>query len=81
METAHVPVLAREAVAALAIKPDGIYVDAMRARWPSRLILAQRGRRAADCAGSRSRPGSARCGLQDARLTLVQSAFSVWARY
>ena len=44
METAHVPVLAQEAVAALAIRPDGVYVDATFGRGGhSRLILAQLG--------------------------------------
>lgn len=43
METAHVPVLAQEAVAALAIRPDGMYVDATFGRGGhSRLILARK---------------------------------------
>ena len=44
MEPAHVPVLAQEAVTALAIRPDGGYVDATFGRGGhSRLILAQLG--------------------------------------
>ncbi len=44
MTTAHVPVMAQEAVAALAIKPDGLYVDGTFGRGGhSRLILAALG--------------------------------------
>ena len=39
-DSAHVPVLAQEAVAALAIQPDGVYVDGTFGRGGhSRLIL------------------------------------------
>ncbi|MBZ0067304.1 MAG: 16S rRNA (cytosine(1402)-N(4))-methyltransferase, partial [Thiobacillus sp.] len=44
MDAAHVPVLAQEAVAALAIKSDGTYVDATFGRGGhSRLILGRMG--------------------------------------
>ena len=78
METAHVPVLAREAVAALEIKPDGVYVDATFGRGGhARLILAQLDAAGRLIALDRD-PDAVRAGaaLQDARLTLVQSAFS-----
>ncbi len=75
---AHVPVLAREAVAALAIRPEGVYVDATFGRGGhSRLILDRLGPRGKLIALDRD-PDAVRAGavLQDARLTLVQSAFS-----
>ena len=78
MTTAHVPVMAREAVAALAIRPDGIYVDGTFGRGGhSRLILAalnEAGRLIAlDRDADAIRAGA---GLNDARLTLRQRAFS-----
>jgi 16S rRNA (cytosine1402-N4)-methyltransferase len=75
---AHVPVLAQEAVAALAIRPDGVYVDATFGRGGhSRLILAQLGPAGRLIALDRD-PDAIRSGtsLQDPRLTLVQRAFS-----
>jgi len=78
MEPAHVPVLAQEAVAALAIKPDGVYVDATFGRGGhSRLILAQLGTRGRLVALDRD-PDAIHVGrtLKDVRLTLVQSTFS-----
>lgn len=78
METAHVPVLAQEAVAALAIEPDGVYVDATFGRGGhSRLILQQLGPRGRLIALDRD-PAAIRAGgaLNDARLTLIRSAFS-----
>ncbi len=75
---AHVPVLAREAVAALAIEPDGIYVDATFGRGGhSRLILQQLGPRGRLIALDRD-PAAIRAGagLNDARLTLIRSTFS-----
>ena len=75
---AHVPVLAQEAVAALAIGADGIYVDGTFGRGGhSRLILAQ----LSDCgrliALDRD-PTAIAAGRQihDARFTLVKSPFS-----
>ena len=75
---AHVPVLAQEAVAALAIQPDGVYVDGTFGRGGhSRLILdrlAAGGRLIAlDRDPDAIRAGSA---LVDPRLTLVRRAFS-----
>ncbi|MBN8762850.1 MAG: 16S rRNA (cytosine(1402)-N(4))-methyltransferase [Thiobacillus sp. 63-78] len=77
-EPAHVPVLAQEAVAALAIRPEGVYVDATFGRGGhSRLILAQLGARGRLVALDRD-PDAIDVGrtLKDARLTLVQSTFS-----
>jgi 16S rRNA (cytosine1402-N4)-methyltransferase len=73
-----VPVLAQEAVAALAIRPDGVYVDATFGRGGhSRLILAQLGPAGRLIALDRD-PDAIRAGaaLQDHRLTLVKRAFS-----
>jgi 16S rRNA (cytosine1402-N4)-methyltransferase len=78
MTPAHVPVLAQEAVAALAIRPDGVYVDATFGRGGhSRLILAQLGPAGRLIALDRD-PDAIRAGasLQDSRLTLVKRAFS-----
>jgi 16S rRNA (cytosine1402-N4)-methyltransferase len=78
MEPAHVPVLAQEAVAALAIQPDGIYVDATFGRGGhSRLILVRLGANGRLIALDRD-PDAIRAGanLQDKRLTLVQRTFS-----
>jgi 16S rRNA (cytosine1402-N4)-methyltransferase len=78
MEAAHVPVLAQEAVAALAIRSDGIYVDATFGRGGhSRLILERLGAHGRLIALDRD-PDAIRAGaaLRDARLTLVQRVFS-----
>jgi 16S rRNA (cytosine1402-N4)-methyltransferase len=78
MDAAHVPVLAQEAVAALAIEPDGVYVDATFGRGGhSRLILERLGPKGRLIALDRD-PDAIRAGaaLQDARMTLVHSAFS-----
>ena len=78
MESAHVPVLAQEAVAALAINSDGVYVDATYGRGGhSRLILEQLGPKGRLIALDRD-PDAIRAGatLRDARMTLVHSAFS-----
>jgi 16S rRNA (cytosine1402-N4)-methyltransferase len=75
---AHVPVLAQEAVAALAIRAEGVYVDATFGRGGhTRLILAQLGARGRLIALDRD-PDAIRAGamLKDDRLTLVQSPFS-----
>jgi 16S rRNA (cytosine1402-N4)-methyltransferase len=77
-EPAHVPVLAQEAVAALAIRPDGVYVDATFGRGGhSRLILDRLGPGGRLVALDRD-PDAIRAGavLRDPRLTLRQSAFS-----
>jgi 16S rRNA (cytosine1402-N4)-methyltransferase len=78
MASAHVPVLAQEAVAALAIRSDGIYVDATFGRGGhSRLMLEQMGPDARLIALDRD-PDAIRAGaaLRDERMTLVHSAFS-----
>ncbi|MEW6119276.1 MAG: 16S rRNA (cytosine(1402)-N(4))-methyltransferase RsmH [Pseudomonadota bacterium] len=77
-DPAHVPVLAQEAVAALAIEPDGVYVDATFGRGGhSRLILGRLGPTGRLIALDRD-PEAIRAGvgLDDARLTLVRRAFS-----
>ena len=78
MTTAHVPVMAQEAVAALAIKPDGLYVDGTFGRGGhSRLILAALG--SAGRLIALDRDPDAMCAgaeLNDARLSLVQRPFS-----
>jgi 16S rRNA (cytosine1402-N4)-methyltransferase len=77
-EPAHVPVLAQEAVAALAIRPDGVYVDGTFGRGGhSRLILRELGASGRLIALDRD-PDAIRSGesLRDARLTLVRSPFS-----
>ncbi|AAZ96064.1 methyltransferase [Thiobacillus denitrificans ATCC 25259] len=78
MEPAHVPVLAQEAVAALAIKPEGVYVDATFGRGGhSRMILARLGTLGRLVALDRD-PAAIAAGaaLDDPRLTLRQSEFS-----
>ncbi|MHB8982413.1 16S rRNA (cytosine(1402)-N(4))-methyltransferase RsmH [Thiobacillus sp.] len=78
MEPAHVPVLAQEAVAALAIKPEGVYVDATFGRGGhSRMILARLGTLGRLVAMDRD-PAAIAAGtaLDDPRLTLRQSEFS-----
>ena len=78
---AHVPVLAHEAVAALAIKPDGVYVDGTFGRGGhARLVLAQLSETGRLIALDRD-PAAIEAGrtIHDARLTLVQSPFSALA--
>jgi 16S rRNA (cytosine1402-N4)-methyltransferase len=75
---AHVPVLAQEAVAALAIQPEGVYVDGTFGRGGhSRLILGRLAAGGRLIALDRD-PDAIRAGaaLADARLTLVRRAFS-----
>ena len=75
---AHVPVLAQEAVAALAIEPEGVYVDATFGRGGhSRLILDRLAAGGRLIALDRD-PDAIRAGmaLADTRLTLVRRAFS-----
>jgi len=74
----HLSVLLREAVEALAIKPDGIYVDATFGRGGhSREILARLGPRGRLIALDRD-PAAVAAGqeIKDARFTLVHAAFS-----
>jgi 16S rRNA (cytosine1402-N4)-methyltransferase len=82
--SAHVTVLLAEAVAALAIRPDGIYVDATFGRGGhSRAILAQLGPQGRLIALDRD-PAAIAAGQEllasDARLTLVHAPFSALAR-
>lgn len=76
----HITVLLQEAVEALAIKPDGIYVDATFGRGGhSRLILQSLGPQGRLIAFDRD-PRAIEAGraLQDARLTLVHEPFSAF---
>ena len=80
----HVTVLLAEAVAALAVRPDGIYVDATFGRGGhSRAILAQLGPQGRLIALDRD-PAAIAAGQEllasDARLTLVHAPFSALAR-
>jgi 16S rRNA (cytosine1402-N4)-methyltransferase len=74
---AHVSVLLTEAVAALKVKQDGIYVDATFGRGGhSREILAQLGRQGRLIALDRDPAAMAAGGqIADERLTLVHAAF------
>ena len=78
MTTAHVPVMAHEAVAALAIKPDGVYVDGTFGRGGhSRLMLATLGADGRLIALDRDLDAiRAGAEINDARLSLQQRAFS-----
>lgn len=78
MSAEHITVLLNEAVAALAIRPDGIYVDGTFGRGGhSRRILGQLGAEGRLIAFDRD-PVAIAAGeaLGDARLTLVHQAFS-----
>lgn len=76
--TTHLPVLLAEAVAALAIRPDGIYVDGTFGRGGhSRAILAQLGPTGRLIALDRDPQAiAAGASIQDPRFTLVHAAFS-----
>jgi len=74
----HVAVLAEEAVAALAVQPDGVYVDGTFGRGGhSRLILAQLGPRGRLIALDRDPQAVAAArAIRDARFSIVHTAFS-----
>jgi 16S rRNA (cytosine1402-N4)-methyltransferase len=74
----HLPVLLTEAVAALAIKPDGLYVDGTFGRGGhSRAILSQLGPQGRLIALDRDPMAiAAGASIQDPRFTLVHAAFS-----
>ncbi len=75
---AHLPVLLAEAVTALAIQPDGLYVDATFGRGGhSRAILARLGRQGRLIALDRDPQAiAAGAAIKDARFMLVHAAFS-----
>jgi 16S rRNA (cytosine1402-N4)-methyltransferase len=78
----HQPVLAREAIEALAVQPDGIYVDGTFGRGGhSRLILEQLGPQGRLVALDRD-PDAARAAseINDPRLTFVQTNFAQLSR-
>jgi 16S rRNA (cytosine1402-N4)-methyltransferase len=74
----HIAVLAEEAVAALAVRPDGIYVDGTFGRGGhSRLILARLGPRGRLLALDRDPQAVvAAQAIRDARFSIVHTAFS-----
>ena len=76
--TQHVPVLAKEAIEALAINPDGVYVDGTFGRGGhSRLVLERLSPKGRLIALDRD-PDAVSAGkeIEDARLTLVRAPFS-----
>lgn len=76
--TQHLPVLASEAIEALAINPDGVYVDGTFGRGGhSRLVLEKLSARGRLIALDRD-PAAIEAGqkLQDTRLALVRAPFS-----
>ncbi|KAB2312281.1 16S rRNA (cytosine(1402)-N(4))-methyltransferase RsmH [Betaproteobacteria bacterium SCN2] len=76
--TQHLPVLASEAIGALAINPDGVYVDGTFGRGGhSRLVLEKLSDRGRLIALDRD-PAAIEAGraIADARLTLVRAPFS-----
>ncbi|MFN7087660.1 MAG: 16S rRNA (cytosine(1402)-N(4))-methyltransferase RsmH [Burkholderiales bacterium] len=77
-DTAHVPVLAQEAVAALAIQPEGVYVDATFGRGGHSRMILQRLTAGGRLIALDRDPDAIRAGaaLDDARLTLVRRTFS-----
>jgi 16S rRNA (cytosine1402-N4)-methyltransferase len=78
----HQPVLAREAIEALAVQPDGIYVDGTFGRGGhSRLVLERLGPRGRLVALDRD-PEAARAasGIEDPRFTFVQTNFAQLSR-
>ncbi|MCA1924864.1 MAG: 16S rRNA (cytosine(1402)-N(4))-methyltransferase RsmH [Thiobacillus sp.] len=77
-DAAHVPVLAQEAVAALAIQPEGVYVDATFGRGGHSRMILQRLTAGGRLIALDRDPDAIRAGaaLDDARLTLVRRTFS-----
>jgi len=76
-EVAHVPVLLEEAVAALRVRADGIYVDGTFGRGGhSAAILALLGIRGRLLAFDQDPAAIASCALQDRRLELIHGRFS-----
>ena len=77
-QPAHLPVLLAEAVAALAIRPDGLYVDATFGRGGhSRAILERLGPQGQLIALDRDPLAiAAGAAIRDPRFTLVHAAFS-----
>jgi len=76
-EVAHVPVLLEEAVAALRVRPDGIYVDGTFGRGGhSAAILALLGVRGRLLALDQDPEALASCALEDRRLELIHGRFS-----
>jgi 16S rRNA (cytosine1402-N4)-methyltransferase len=72
---AHLPVLADEAIEALALQPGGIYVDAtFGAGGHTRLILARLGAHGR-IIGFDADPGAARFAPDDPRFTLIHADF------
>jgi 16S rRNA (cytosine1402-N4)-methyltransferase len=80
-EVAHVPVLLEEAVAALRVRPDGIYVDGTFGRGGhSAAILAQLGVRGRLLALDQDPAALAANPIADRRLELIHGRFSTMTR-
>jgi 16S rRNA (cytosine1402-N4)-methyltransferase len=80
-EVAHVPVLLEEAVAALRVRPDGVYVDGTFGRGGhSAAILARLGVRGRLLAFDQDPAAIAAGTLADRRLELIHGCFSTMTR-
>jgi 16S rRNA (cytosine1402-N4)-methyltransferase len=80
-EVAHVPVLPEEAVAALRVREDGIYVDGTFGRGGhSQAILAQLGVRGRLLAFDQDPAAIASASVADRRLELIHGRFSTMKR-
>lgn len=80
-EVAHVPVLLEEAVAALRVRPDGVYVDGTFGRGGhSAAILARLGVRGRLFAFDQDPAALAACAIADRRLELIHGRFSTMTR-
>jgi 16S rRNA (cytosine1402-N4)-methyltransferase len=76
-EAAHVPVLVEEAILALAVRPEGTYVDGTFGRGGhSAALLARLGVRGRLFAFDQDPEALAACAIQDRRLELIHGRFS-----
>jgi 16S rRNA (cytosine1402-N4)-methyltransferase len=76
-EPAHVPVLVEEALLALAVRPEGTYVDGTFGRGGhSAALLARLGVRGRLFAFDQDPEAIAACAIQDRRLELIHGRFS-----
>jgi 16S rRNA (cytosine1402-N4)-methyltransferase len=76
-EAAHVPVLVEEAILALAVRPEGTYVDGTFGRGGhSAALLARLGVRGRLFAFDQDPEALAACAIEDRRLELIHGRFS-----